>query len=297
MPSRALSGTGVAIITPFKKDFSIDYDALSNLIDFQINNKVEYIVVLGTTGESVTLDNDEKESLIRFASQRINGRVPMVVGVGGNHTQEIINKLKHIDLHGASAILSVAPYYNKPTQQGIFEHYKAIAAASKVPVILYNVPGRTGMNMTAETTLRLAEVNNVLGMKEASGNMGQIMEIIRNKPDDFMLISGDDALALPIIAAGGEGAISVIANAYPSEYSEMIRFALDGNIAAARKLHYHLLEIMNNLFIDGNPAGIKAILNIKQMIENVLRLPLVPASDKTYTKLTFIIKEREMVSK
>jgi 4-hydroxy-tetrahydrodipicolinate synthase len=284
-------GTGVAIVTPFRKDDSIDFKALRNLVNYQIENKVDYIVVLGTTGESVTLNNDEKKAVVESVIETVNKRVPVVVGIGGNNTQEIISKIKSFDFTDIDAILSVSPYYNKPSQKGIFEHFKAVAAISPVPIIIYNVPGRTGSNITSETTLKLAnEIHNIIGIKEASGNLIQVMEIIKNMPKDFLVISGDDAIGLPIILMGGSGVISVMANAFPKEFSEMVNFALDKKIVQARALHYQMLDIISALFIDGSPAGIKAVLEIKKMATNHLRLPLVPVTNQTYNRLIELIK-------
>lgn len=285
------SGTGVAIVTPFRSDDSIDFTALRNLVDFQIKNKIDYLVVLGTTGESVTLSADEKRAVVDTVLEAANGRVPIVVGIGGNNTQDIINKIKHFDFTGIDAILSVSPYYNKPTQNGLYEHYKAIASTSPVPIILYNIPGRTGSNMCAETTLRLAnDFKNIVAIKEASGMLNQIMEIIKGKPSHFEVISGDDLLALPIIALGGKGVISVVANAYPLQMSELIRLALAGKIEEARKIHYSLLTIINLLFAEGNPAGIKATLEIKKLTTAHVRLPLVKVSQATYAKIEEQVK-------
>lgn len=285
------SGTGVAIVTPFRSDDSIDFTALRNLVDFQIKNKTDYLVVLGTTGESVTLSADEKRAVVDTVLEAANGRVPIVVGIGGNNTQDIINKIKHFDFTGIDAILSVSPYYNKPTQNGLYEHYKAIASTSPVPIILYNIPGRTGSNMCAETTLRLAnDFKNIVAIKEASGMLNQIMEIIKGKPSHFEVISGDDLLALPIIALGGKGVISVVANAYPLQMSELIRLALAGKIEEARKIHYSLLTIINLLFAEGNPAGIKATLEIKKLTTAHVRLPLVKVSQATYAKIEEQVK-------
>lgn len=281
-----LKGTGIAIVTPFKKDGSIDYNALENLINFWIKGDVEYLVLMGTTGESVTLTADEKKELLSFTAARIHGRVPLVVGIGGNNTAEVAQQLGSYDLSKADAILSVAPYYNKPNQQGYFEHFMAVAEASPKPVILYNVPGRTGSNMTAATTLKLANAHkNIVAVKEASGNLEQITDIIMNKPAHFHVISGDDALTLPIIASGGYGVISVVANAYPYEFSEMVRFCLADDFEAARELHFKLFDFTRNIFLDGNPGGIKAALYKKGLCENVLRAPLAPVNNEVYEKI------------
>jgi 4-hydroxy-tetrahydrodipicolinate synthase len=292
MSYRKFIGTGVAIVTPFRKDDSIDFKALADLVEHIITNEADYIVVLGTTGETPTLTKDEKKAVASFVVEAVNKRKPVVLGLGGNSTQEMINKLSKIEFEGIDAILSVAPYYNKPSQKGIFMHYSSISSFSPVPVIVYNVPGRTGVNITTETTLRLAqEVNgNIIGIKEASGNMGQIMSIIRNKPENFLVISGDDALTLPIISAGGVGVISVVANAFPRVFSDMVRLALKDKFKEAREVHYKLLEIIEYLFIEGSPSGIKAALSILGLAQNQVRLPLVPVSRSVYNKIAELIK-------
>jgi 4-hydroxy-tetrahydrodipicolinate synthase len=285
------TGTGSAIVTPFRYDDSIDFTALGNLVEFQIDNKVDYIVVLGTTGESVTLTSDEKHAVIDTVIEKVNGRVPVVVGIGGNNTQDIVSQVKTTNFKGVDAILSVCPYYNKPSQTGIYEHYKAIASSCPVPVIIYNVPGRTGTNIAAETILRLArDFNNIIAVKEASGNIPQIMEIIKGKPENFEVISGDDALAFSIICLGGVGVISVVANAFPAEISELINLSLDYKIEEARKVLYKLLPIMNLSFVDGNPSGIKAALEIKKLTTAHVRLPLVKVSSQTYSKIEEQVK-------
>jgi 4-hydroxy-tetrahydrodipicolinate synthase len=285
-------GTGVAIITPFRNDDSIDFKALTKLVNFQIDNNIDYIVVLGTTGESVTLSSDEKHAVIDAVIEVVNKRVPIVVGIGGNNTRDIINKLKSFDYTDSiDGILSVSPYYNKPSQAGIYEHFKTIALSCSLPLIIYNVPGRTGSNVCADTTLRLAnDFKNIVAVKEASGSMQQIMDIVKNKPKDFMVISGDDALAFPIVCLGGSGVISVVANAFPKEFSEMINLAIDKKIAQARTIHYQLIDIITALFAEGSPSGIKAALEIKKLAKNHLRLPLVPVSQVTYNKLAELIK-------
>ena len=288
---KTLSGTGVALVTPFKKNFEVDYDALGKLIDFDIDNGVEYLITLGTTGETPTLSKQEKFDIIDFTYNKVNGRVPVVVGIGGNNTQEVIENVTSYPLDKAIAVLSASPYYNKPSQEGIYQHYKAIAVASPKPIILYNVPGRTGSNMTAETTLRLAKENKIVGMKEASGNMVQCMHILRDKPEDFLVVSGDDHVAMPLIAAGMDGVISVAANCLPKEFSEMIRHSLKGDFAAARTLHYKCLEACDLLFAENNPAGVKAFLFELGIIENVLRLPVVPLSDGIHQKVKAYLKK------
>jgi 4-hydroxy-tetrahydrodipicolinate synthase len=274
-----LRGTGVALVTPFREDFQVDYESLARLIEFVIKGGVEYLVTLGTTGEPVVLTREEKQAVLHFTMDKAGGRVPVVVGVGGNNTAAVIDELKALPLDGVTAVLSNSPYYNKPSQEGIFQHYKAIAAASPKPVILYNVPGRTGSNMTAATTIRLArEVENIGGIKEASGNLVQCMQILRDRPDDFLVISGDDHLALPLIACGMEGVISVVANCFPLEFSELIRFSLDGDYKRAQPLLYKLVEAIDLLFVENNPAGAKAFLAEFGVTGNALRLPLVPLS-------------------
>lgn len=285
-------GTGVAIVTPFRKDGSIDFKSLEKLIEHLIKGKIEYIVALGTTGESATLNKDEKAAVTEHILDVADGRVPVVLGIGGNNTAEVINSIEHADLSKIAAILSVSPYYNKPSQQGIYEHYSAIAAVSPLPIILYNVPGRTNSNITAETTLRLAEDHdNIIAIKEASGNFAQIMKIIKHRPKGFLVISGDDLITLPILASGGDGVISVIANAWPKDFSEMTRQALKGNFTEAAKLHYKLTDITDLLFTDGSPGGIKAALDIMGICPNQLRLPLVPVNKKVYSSLQEEIKK------
>ncbi|MGB4204289.1 MAG: 4-hydroxy-tetrahydrodipicolinate synthase [Bacteroidales bacterium] len=281
-----LIGTGVAIVTPFHKHGTIDFSSFEKMIEHVIANKVEYIVVMGTTGESVTLSKDERNAIIHFSIETINKRVPLVVGIGGNNTQSIIDSIKECPFEDINAILSVAPYYNKPQQRGLYLHYKNIATVSPVPVILYNVPGRTSLNMSAETTLKLAhELKNIVAIKEASGNLSQCMEIIKNRPAGFKVISGDDILTLPLLALGADGVISVVANAFPAEFSEMVRLALKGNFDKARVIHYQLTNIIESLFVDGNPAGIKAALSILGLIQNNLRLPLVKVSQSVFRQI------------
>lgn len=289
---KGLKGTGVAIVTPFKNDGSVDFAALCRVVNHVINGGVNYIVVLGTTGESVTITRDEKQAIIAYVKECIDKRVSLIVGIGGNSTQEIINIIRHTDFSLVDGILSVAPYYNKPTQRGIFQHFKAIATCCPVPVILYNVPGRTSSNISSETCLELAhEFDNITAVKEASGDMVQILKIIKDKPENFSVISGDDFLTLPIIAAGGSGVISVMANAFPSQCSEMVNSALKNNFKQAREIQYQLLEITELLFVEGNPCGIKAILSVMNICQNVLRLPLVPVSRTTSGRIQKAIDE------
>lgn len=278
MPDR-FKGTGVAIITPFHDSGHVDFGAFEKIIEHVISNGVNYIVGLGTTGESATLSKDERVAIQHFIVDIVSGRVPVVIGIGGNNTQEIINTIKAGSFEGIDAILSVCPYYNKPQQRGLYNHYKAIAGASPAPVILYNVPGRTSVNLSAETTLKLAhDFRNIIGIKEASGNLMQIMELIKGKPEDFLVISGDDALTLPLISLGADGVISVVANAFPKEMTEMVALAIKGKTMKARNLHYDLLEFTNLLFADGNPSGIKAAMEILGLCEGFVRLPLVKVS-------------------
>ena len=280
----------MALITPFKQDKSIDFPALARLVEYIIQNKADYLVVLGTTAETPTLSEEEKDEVRRFVAERVRGRIPMVLGVGGNSTKGVVDYLNSHDLHDFTAILSVVPYYNKPSQEGIYQHYKAIAQASTLPIILYNVPGRTGVNMTAQTTLRLArEFENIIGIKEASGNITQMDDIIKNKPEDFMVISGDDGITFPLITLGAVGVISVIGNAFPKEFSKMVRLALEGDFQRALLIHHRFTELFSLLFVDGNPAGVKCLLNAKGMIENELRLPLVPTKITTYEKIREVL--------
>jgi len=283
-------GTGVAIVTPFSKDGNVDFKGLTSLIEHLIKGKVEYLVVLGTTGESAVLTKDEKSAVINHVVDTVEGRVPLVLGIGGNNTQEVVDTIKHSNLKGFSAILSVSPYYNKPSQEGIYQHYKMIAGVSPLPIILYNVPGRTMSNMTSETTLRLAnDFKNIIAIKEASGNVEQCMRIIKNKPKDFLVISGDDNLTLPLIASGADGVISVLANAYPKDFSEMVRQALAGNISQAQKLHYKTFEITEQLFADGNPGGVKIALELLKVCGSNVRLPLVKPNEKVQKRLKELV--------
>ncbi|MBL7882684.1 MAG: 4-hydroxy-tetrahydrodipicolinate synthase [Bacteroidia bacterium] len=284
-------GTGVAIVTPFTKNGSIDFSALEKLINHIIKGGVEYIVVLGTTGESVTLSKEEKEEIVNFVKKKVNKRVPIVLGLGGNNTHEIVSALKKGKFDGIDAFLSVSPYYNKPNQTGIYEHYKAIAKASPLPIILYNVPGRTSSNMTASTTLKLAkDFKNIIAIKEASGNLEQCMKIIKYRPKDFLVISGDDMLTLPIIASGGDGVISVVANAFPKDFSEMTRQIIAGNLKEAQKLHYKLTDITELLFADGNPGGIKAALKNLKITGDAVRLPLVNVNTQVEKGIEKLVK-------
>ena len=274
-----LRGTGVALITPFQSDTGVDYPALANVIDHVIAGGVEYVVTLGTTGETPTLSKEEKRRIAQFTYEKVGGRVPVVVGIGGNNTAELLHELETFPLDMAAAVLSASPYYSKPSQEGLFQHYKALAAASPKPLLLYNVPGRTGRNVSAATTIRLAnEVRNIAGIKEASGDMAQCMEILRDKPEDFLVVSGDDALALPQLACGMEGVISVAANSFPKEFSQMVRLSLKGDFKAAKQVNDRLIEAYEIMFAENNPAGVKGAMAEMGLIENHLRLPVVPLS-------------------
>ncbi|MCS4167261.1 MULTISPECIES: 4-hydroxy-tetrahydrodipicolinate synthase [unclassified Sphingobacterium] len=276
-----LHGAGVALVTPFNSDESVDFEALGQLIDLQINEGMDYLVSLGTTGEVATLTNDERKRIWDFTVKRVNGRLPLVAGIGGNNTVEIVEQIKSFDPTGFCAILSVSPYYNKPTQEGIYQHYKAVSNASPLPVILYNVPGRTGSNITAQTTLRLAnDFSNIVAIKEASGNFAQFSEILRDKPTGFLLISGDDPVTLPMMSLGAAGIISVIGNALPKKVATLAKLCAEGNYAEARSIHNELLDITDLCFIEGNPAGVKYILQELGIGKDQLRLPLVPVSEK-----------------
>jgi len=285
-------GTGVAIVTPFHKQKNVDFTALGNIIENIIKNGVDYIVCLGTTSEAATLTEQESMAVLDYAIDAVNSRVPIVLGVGGNNTTEIVDRISKTDFTGVSAILSVAPYYNKPSQKGIYEHFKAIAEVSSLPIILYNVPGRTSSNISAETCLQLAnDFPNIVGIKEASGNFEQCMEIISKKPKNFQVISGEDALALPLISAGMTGVISVTANAFPKEVSSMINLCLKGDFKKAREIHYKLLPFSNAIFEEGSPSGIKAALEIMGISQNHLRLPLVKINKPLYNKIEAIIND------
>lgn len=281
-----LRGTGVAIVTPFKQDESVDFDALGKLIDFIIGNGIDYVVSLGTTGETPTLDKEEKLDIVNYTFEKVNSRVPVVVGIGGNNTREVVKTVQNFPLEKAAAVLSAAPYYNKPSQEGIYQHYKAIAAASPKPVIMYNVPGRTGRNMEPSTTIKLAnEVANIAGIKEAGNSVPQCMQLLRDRPEHFLIVSGDDDLVLPELAGGMDGVISVAANCFPKNFSDMVRAGLAGDFATAKKLNDPLIEAYNLLFAENNPAGVKAFLSEMGLISNVLRLPLVPLSEPVHKKV------------
>jgi 4-hydroxy-tetrahydrodipicolinate synthase len=272
-------GTGVALVTPFNADGTVDYEGLKNLINYQIDGKTDYLVSLGTTGESATLNKDEKKKIWAFTAEINNGRVPLIAGIGGNDTAELISTIKEFDSNGYDAILSASPYYNKPTQEGIYQHYKAISDSTDMDILLYNVPGRTASNVSPETTCRLAhDCKNVIGTKEASGSFDQFNQIMRDKPADFLLISGDDPVALPMISLGAAGIISVVGNALPLQFSEMIRLCLKGDFKVAQPLHLSMIEFTRLIFAEGNPAGVKAALKYFGVCGDFVRLPLVPAS-------------------
>lgn len=285
-------GTGIAIITPFLEDKSIDWDSFAGLIDFWIDNKVEYLVVLGTTGESATVHGEEKQKVFSFVHAQNKGRLPLVAGIGGNDTMEVIRQFHSFDLDGYSAILSVAPYYNKPNQEGIYQHYKALDAETPLPIIMYNVPGRTGLNVTADTQLRIArDCPHIFATKEASGNFDQINQLIKYKPADFMVISGDDPITLQMIACGAEGLISVVANAYPKEYAEMVRLCMNGNFAEADDLHLKYIDIIQSMFAEGSPSGVKAYLSEMGRCKNICRLPVWPVSENHMERIRQLMKE------
>lgn len=276
-------GAGVALITPFNDDFSIDYSALERLIEDQIAGGIDYLVVLGTTGETPALSDTEKKEIVRFVVNKNAGRLKIMIGLGSNNTMALVETIKNTDFDGIDAILSVTPYYNKPTQEGLFQHFKAVVEASPVPVVLYNVPGRTGVNMDADTTLRIARLSEkVIGIKEACGDLSQFSKIVNGAPDYFKVISGDDGLTLPAIATGSIGVISVIANALPEKLSQLTHFALEGNMSSASELHLQLSEMIKLIFKDGSPGGVKALMELQGKTKNRVRLPLVPVSEATY---------------
>jgi len=288
---QALIGTGVALVTPFKKDFSVDTEALTRIVNFQIDNGIDYLVVLGTTAENATLSQDEKELVIQTVVTANNKRLPLVLGVGGNNTHKLVEELKTRDFNDFVAVLSVSPYYNKPTQEGIYQHFKAIAEASPIPVILYNVPGRTACNMMPSTVLRLAnDFKNIIGIKEAAGDMVQAMKLIQGKPEGFLVISGDDMITLPMVLSGGSGVISVIGEGFPKLFSDMVRLGLERKVDEAYKIHYKLADAIDMIFEQGNPAGIKEVHKLLGLSENTLRLPLVNVNSDLSIRLSNFIK-------
>ena len=295
MKQNIFRGLGVALITPFTESGEVDYNALGNLVEYQISNGADFLCILATTSESPCLSKQEKLDIQHFIVNLVDRRVPIVIGCGGNNTYAIAEELRNGDFNGIDGILSVCPYYNKPTQEGLYQHFKTLACATELPVILYNVPGRTGINMTAETTLRLAnDCENIVAIKEASGNLEQIDDILKNKPEGFAVLSGDDSLTFPMLAGGAEGVISVIGNALPKEFSQMISLEQEGKYEEAVKIHHSLTELYKLLFVDGNPAGVKAVLTEMGYIKNVLRLPLVPARETTIQKIFQSLQELKL---
>ena len=293
MAHNIFKGLGIALVTPFTSDGSVDYVCLKKLITYQLDGGADFFCILATTGETPTLTKDEKLRIKQLVVETVGGRVPILMGCGGNNTAEVVNELQIGDFSGIDGVLSVCPYYNKPSQEGLYQHFKAISAATKLPVVLYNVPGRTGVNLKAETTVRLArDCKNIVAIKDAAGSLEQVDEIIKNKPDTFDVISGDDALTFPMIACGAVGVISVIGNALPKEFSRMIRLEISGEIESARKIHHKFTDLFNLLFVDGNPAGVKAMLHEMGMIENILRLPLVPTRLTTMQRISECLKFR-----
>jgi len=288
---KELLGTGVALVTPFNEDKSVDFDGLKRLVNYQIDNGINYLVILGTTGEPATLTFEEKEQVKATVVSANNGRLPIVLGIGGNNTMAVVEELKTTDLSDFSAILSVSPYYNKPTQEGIYQHFKAVSEASPIPIILYNVPSRTGVNVEPTTVIRIAEdFKNIVAIKEAAGDIIQVQRLIKSKPANFMVISGDDMIALPMVLAGGAGVISVIGQGLPKDFSEMIQLGLNGNVAEANALHYKVMDSIDYIFEEGNPAGIKALLKINNICSDNVRLPLVKASYDLQQKLNIFVK-------
>lgn len=292
MAQNIFKGLGIALITPFKGDGSVDYESLERLLNYQINNGADFLCILATTGEVPCLTREEKDNITDLVKRVVKGRIPILKYCGGNNTALVLDEMRNSNWQGIDGILSICPYYNKPSQEGLYQHFKAIAQKSPLPLVLYNVPGRTGVNMKAETTVRLAkDFPNIVGVKEASGSLEQVDEIIKNKPDNFDVISGDDALTFSMVASGAIGVISVIGNALPAQFSKMIRLEFNGEYEMARKIHHCFTELYSLLFVDGNPAGVKALLNDMGMIENVLRLPLVPTTITTKQKMADILKQ------
>lgn len=292
MARNIFKGLGIALVTPFTTSGAVDYAALKRLVQFQLDNGADFLCILATTGETPTLTTEEKTNIKNLVIELVKGRVPILMGCGGNNTAAVVEELRTADWHGIDGVLSVCPYYNKPSQEGLYQHFKAIASATSLPIVLYNVPGRTGINMKAETTVRLArDFHNIVAIKEASGSLEQVDEILKNAPKDFAVISGDDALTYPMVACGAVGVISVIGNALPREFSKMLRLEFNNEFAAARKIHHKFTDLFSLLFVDGNPAGVKAMLSEMGFIENVLRLPLVPTRLTTKQRISEILKE------
>lgn len=295
MKQNIFRGLGIALITPFKENNDVDFDALKRLVEYQLDNGADFLCILATTGETPCLSKQEKLDIQHFVVDVVKRRIPIVVGCGGNNTAAVVEELQKGDFEGIDGILSVCPYYNKPSQEGLYQHFKAIANATTLPVILYNVPGRTGINMAAATTLRLAnDCENVVAVKEASGNLEQVDEILKNKPEGFAVLSGDDSLTYPMIACGADGVISVIGNALPKEFSRMCRLERRGEFEAAVKIHHKFTDLYSLLFVDGNPAGVKALLHEMGFINNILRLPLVPTRVQTVQKMSQILKDLKL---
>lgn len=289
---KEIIGTGVALVTPFSDDLTVDHEALRKIVNYNIDNGIDYLVISGTTGESVTITKQEKSDIISTIKAENNGRVPLVLGIGGNNTVQVIEEIRSTDLNGITAILSVSPYYSKPTQEGIYQHFKAISEACPIPIILYNVPGRTSKNMETSTTLRLArDFKNIVAVKEAGNNVSQYLELLNHKPEDFLIISGDDDLALGIVLAGGSGVISVIGQAFPKEFSSMINLGLQGKAKESYALHYRLMEIIGLIFSENNPAGIKSVFEALGLCQDTVRLPLVPATQELKNKIESFIKQ------
>lgn len=292
MATQKFTGIGVAVTTPFKSDHSVDHDALKNHIHFLKTNHIDFLVILGTTGESVTLSEEEKNAVAETVKEANKGSLPFILGIGGNNTAAICNKIENFNFDGIDGILSVVPSYNKPSQKGLYQHFKAISEKSPVPIILYNVPGRTGKNLNAETTVQLAkDCDNIVAIKEASASLIQAMHIIQNKPEDFTVLSGEDSITLPLMSIGSEGVISVVGNAFPAEWSNMVHYALKNDFKSAQKIHYQMITIIEKLFAEGNPAGIKCVLHLKGIIDNYLRLPLVPVSKDLENEFKQLIRD------
>lgn len=295
MKHNIFRGLGIALITPFTENGAVDYDAMKRIVEYQLSNGADFLCILATTGETPCLTKQEKEDIKKYIIDLVAGRVPILMGCGGNNTSAVVDELQNGDFKGIDGILSVCPYYNKPSQEGLYQHFKAISSATSLPIVLYNVPGRTGINLKAETTVRLArECENIVAIKEASGSLEQVDEILKNKPEGFAVLSGDDSLTYPMIACGADGVISVIGNALPKEFSRMIRLEKNGEFEAAVKIHHKFTDLYSLLFVDGNPAGVKALLHEMGYIKNVLRLPLVPTRVATVQKMSQILKELKL---
>ena len=295
MKQKIFRGLGIALITPFTENGAVDYDAMKRIVEYQLSNGADFLCILATTGETPCLTKQEKEDIKKYIIDLVAGRIPILMGCGGNNTSAVVDELQNGDFKGIDGILSVCPYYNKPSQEGLYQHFKAISSATSLPIVLYNVPGRTGINLKAETTVRLArECENIVAIKEASGSLEQVDEILKNKPEGFAVLSGDDSLTFPMIACGADGVISVIGNALPKEFSRMIRLEKNGEFEAAVKIHHKFTDLYSLLFVDGNPAGVKALLHEMGYIKNVLRLPLVPTRVATVQKMSQILKDLKL---